>query len=434
MISRDREQKVDIMADSQPDNKEIHVSVPLEKACGSPSIRDLAPDRGLNTEGRQVSFKIPTNQDAAIHVNKKHGQHSWQAKILKVIHTKWFQRLMIGLLLLDVLILFTELFLMSLFPSCSIIVRDAYSCCLAHDGSAAAEHARWLASDSHSDICEPPSEIGKYEAGCDPHKYNAVHMTEKVLFSFTIAILSFMMLELLCLMAGKLVCLFCDVVSFCHTLVFPDSLTVLPSFIYNVAISPCVFFRHVWYILDFFIVAVSLTLEALFKSASEEQLATYTGLLVLFRCWRFVRISHGLIEVTSEFTAERYEKVIKQAIELENLMEQHEAKLAAEGVEDSLDSESLREIHDLTKSLATQLLATKDEDSDVIHYSKMGKKIAEKIHHSMHHKSTRSSKEDENDGNEDPKSSSRSKDSDETEQAESKPESDEDNRVDIEEP
>jgi len=99
----------------QPNAKkqQINIAIPVEKAAAvqSPSMRDLRAQHGL--EESQLSFKIPTNEDAAIHVHDKHGQHSWQAKILKVIHAKWFQRLMLALLMLDIVILFTELFLMS---------------------------------------------------------------------------------------------------------------------------------------------------------------------------------------------------------------------------------------------------------------------------------------------------------------------------------
>lgn len=94
----------------------MNVAIPAESADDPlsqiPSIRSMR-DVKFGLAESQVSFMIPTNEDAACHVHKKHGQHSWQAKILSVIHAKWFQRQMLGLLLLDILILFTELFLMA---------------------------------------------------------------------------------------------------------------------------------------------------------------------------------------------------------------------------------------------------------------------------------------------------------------------------------
>lgn len=95
-----------------PEKQRLSFSIPLETATGSsPSIRNLRANQGLNES--QLSFRIPTNEDAAIHVHDKHGHHSWQAKILKVIHAKWFQRTIICLLILDILLLFTELFLLA---------------------------------------------------------------------------------------------------------------------------------------------------------------------------------------------------------------------------------------------------------------------------------------------------------------------------------
>jgi hypothetical protein len=99
--------------------QEINVAIPAESAevpSRAESFRSMKDVKFGLTES-QVSFKVPTNEDAAAHVDEKHGQHSWQAKILKVIHKRWFQLLMIGLLLLDILILFTELFLLSLVSS-----------------------------------------------------------------------------------------------------------------------------------------------------------------------------------------------------------------------------------------------------------------------------------------------------------------------------
>jgi len=237
------------------------------------------------------------------------------------------------------------------YPPCAIIVRDAYSCCLNSEVAG----GRWLADESHGhgDICEYPLEVTDYEPGCDPHKWHAVHTIENVLFGFTVAILSIMMVELLVLMA---------------------------------AISPCVFFRHFWYVLDFFIISVSLGLEASFKAIDDDSLATYVGALILFRCWRFVRISHGLIEVTAELTSEKYEKVIKQAMELEDLMAEHERKMTEQGIDDS-DTDSVIEIRLKSKELADELLATQAEDKDEVHLSGLKKNIQNVIHHHSRHKS-----------------------------------------------
>lgn len=231
------------------------------------------------------------------------------------------------------------------YPHCSIIIRDAFSCCPVEE---AEDARRWLAGDdSHADICEPPLEVTDYQAGCDPHKWHTIHTIEDVLFALTIAILSIMMLELLLLIA---------------------------------AITPCIFFRHFWYGLDFFIVSVSLALEATFKVVDEENLAAYIGVIVLFRCWRFVRISHGLIEVTVELTSEKYEEVISLANEVEDLFAKHQQKMASlQGGNDTdteaWESESVTEIRKKSKELADQVLATASESNDEIHLGSMGKDV-----------------------------------------------------------
>lgn len=150
------------------------------------------------------------------------------------------------------------------------------------------------------------------------------------------------------------------------------------------AITPCTFFRHFWYALDFFIIAVSLSLEAAFKVIDDDQLATYFGAIVLFRCWRFVRISHGLIEVTTEMTAQKYEKIVKVAEELEELMAEHKKKIAASGRD---ETDSVREIQILSKELADKLLATTDESNDEVRLSKLKEAVGNALHKSLHKRS-----------------------------------------------
>lgn len=150
------------------------------------------------------------------------------------------------------------------------------------------------------------------------------------------------------------------------------------------AISPCVFFCHFWYVLDFFIIAISLGLEASFKAIDDDQLATYVGAIVIFRMWRFVRISHGLIEVTAEVTAQKYEKVVKIAEELEERMAEHQRKMTASGHDDSDETDSVKEIKILSKELADKLLATQDESNDEVHVSKLKETFDNVIHKSLH--------------------------------------------------
>ena len=81
------------------DANEAHPSARILRRVGVGLVHD------------RVSFRIPTNEDAKIHVDHTHGHESWRAKLLQFLHHPIVQWTMIGLLLLDVVILFTELFL-----------------------------------------------------------------------------------------------------------------------------------------------------------------------------------------------------------------------------------------------------------------------------------------------------------------------------------
>ena len=128
----------------------------------------------------------------------------------------------------------------------------------------------------------------------------------------------------------------------------------------------------------------SVSVSRLLSTAiDDEQLATYVGALVLFRCWRFVRITHGLVEVTAEVTAQKYEGIVKIAEQLEEVLAEHERKMAASG-RDSDETDSVIEIQTLSKELAEKLIATEDEDKDKLHLSDLKKAIAPRIHKSHH--------------------------------------------------
>eukprot|EP00529_Nitzschia_sp_RCC80_P019821 CAMPEP_0113452038 /NCGR_PEP_ID=MMETSP0014_2-20120614/6644_1 /TAXON_ID=2857 /ORGANISM="Nitzschia sp." /LENGTH=421 /DNA_ID=CAMNT_0000343405 /DNA_START=53 /DNA_END=1318 /DNA_ORIENTATION=+ /assembly_acc=CAM_ASM_000159 len=240
---------------------------------------------------REMNYGIPALADMGDHVDEVHGKESWRAHTINFIHQKWVQHTMLILLCLDVLIIFTELFLMSAFPVCSIVVRDAISCC-PYDGGAGTDSdgdkdvGRWLAgggSDYH-EICEAGFEEYTGYPSCDGHKWHVVHTIEEVLFWCTITILSLFMIENTCEM---------------------------------IALTPCIYFKQFFLALDFFIITISLVLELVFHLAHKAGLEELAGLLVFIRLWRFVRIGHGLIEVTAELQHENYEDLCEYARECE---------------------------------------------------------------------------------------------------------------------
>ena len=241
-------------------------------------------DRSLPMPTRPLPH-IPINEEEAHHVDVVHGEDSWEAKVLHVLHSKTCQYTLMGLLLLDVVILFVELFLGAQYPACTFIIRDAISCCpKTFDSNAQDEHrllgeassltcetgeietgdlhmfrslAEVASDEGHHSVCEAGVDTPQCQAGCDPHKYDGVHTAHTALFFTTITILSIFMIELILL----IVCL-----------------------------KPRVFFRKSFYVLDLFVVSVSLGLESFFYAADDETLQSLIGVIVLARCWRFVRI------------------------------------------------------------------------------------------------------------------------------------------------
>lgn len=147
----------------------------------------------------QVNFGIPSRMGIMVHTEETHGEDSWRIHVLEFLHRKWVQMTMMGLLILDLLVIFAELSLMIEFPVCRIIERDCIACCGIEDGGVEAQQnqtERWLSAaaadgggDHHyGEIC-PAGYDETGVSGCDEHKYQAVHITEEVLFYITISIL-----------------------------------------------------------------------------------------------------------------------------------------------------------------------------------------------------------------------------------------------------
>jgi hypothetical protein len=86
-------------------------------------------------------------------------------------------------------------------------------------------------------------------------------------------------------------------------------------------LGPRSFFTHPLYVLDFFIVAVSLALEVTFQVIHEDDIGALLGLLVIGRIWRFVRIGHGLFASTFEVSMHKVEELETQVAELKALVE-----------------------------------------------------------------------------------------------------------------
>ncbi|KAG7342511.1 ion transport protein [Nitzschia inconspicua] len=221
---------------------------------------------------RCFHFTLPSKEGARDHAQQQHGKHSWRVRALHFIHRPTVQRTLMLLLLLDVLILFAELFLLALYPQCHLVERDCIACCPNEQNNNDDTDERWLAtvessprtssspeSQHQSDSCDIGYIDTLGEPSCDDHKWEAVHQAEDTFFGMTVAILSLFLVE---------------------------------NIVELMALTPAVFFRHVWYLSDFVIVFTSLTLELVFHWTTQHHTqATLGGSLVFFRLWRFLRIS-----------------------------------------------------------------------------------------------------------------------------------------------
>ena len=279
--------------------------VPSSKGLRRPELKTRLSVASMN-------FGIPTNEDAQMHVHETHGPESWRYKVLRFLHKTKVQVTLMALLVLDVLILCTELFLLATYPECHTIRRDAISCCPVLEGEA----ARFLAESGHSEeFCEAGLEpFPEYEAGCDEHKWEGVHTTEQVLFALTMTILFVFFIELNVSMA---------------------------------ALGPGVFFRQLFYLLDYFIVGTSIALELTFYYLSDDTVQSLVGLLVIGRIWRFVRIGHGLIEVTAELAHRKFAALLSYAEELEDILRQNEL--------DVPETETIRQIKKESDEIMSEL-------------------------------------------------------------------------------
>lgn len=247
----------------------------------------------LSLTGDPMNFNIPTTMGTQEHVKDAHSEDSWQYRTLQVLHSKKCQYLFAFLLLLDILILFGELLILSYYPHCSIIVRDAISCCATEPTNAterfleaATNHTE--EEEPHESFCEFPSVADTmFAAGCNEHEYPGVHKTELAFFYITVLILSIFMVELTISM---------------------------------IALTPGVFFRQFFFALDYVIITISLVLEITFHVLGDDLYQSLSGLLVIIRIWRFVRIGHGIVELTNEAAHSEYNHLLTYTKELRALL------------------------------------------------------------------------------------------------------------------
>jgi len=241
-----------------------------------------------------MNFGIPTKEEARVYTIDEHGESSWRTRALEVLHSNTLEFALVASLLLDVAILFAEIFLQAIFPGCDIIERDAVSCCPSAVESG--NGFRLLAGSKDEELC-PPAYFEGSVVSCDEAKWQHVHVAEDILFYITIAILSLFMIELTVSM---------------------------------VVLTPRVFLRQFFFLVDFVVTTVSLVLELVFYFVKEDvSVTSLVGLLVIIRIWRFIRIGHGLIEATHKLSQQETRNMTIYTKMLEDLCRKNSLELPA---------------------------------------------------------------------------------------------------------
>jgi len=269
-------------------NVETAIEISGEKDTG------LTPSGLLARTSRYRSGHelLPCKRTNAAMLHQEHGHESWQHRVHEFIESKKVQHLLSFLLFIDIVIICVELLLDSHYPSCTIIERDAISCCLDTDN----EHRflEGLLSDNnneqhsnsseHHSVCD--SEYYEGESSCDPHKWPLLHMVHSILFYVSVAILIIFEVELLTLLA----------------------------------ILKRDFFKGILHVLDLLVVTMSLVIEIATHN-------TGVGALIIFRIWRFIRVGHGLYMTEENIHKEEQGHVEKYVSELQEILKENNIEI-----------------------------------------------------------------------------------------------------------
>lgn len=304
-----------------------------------------------------LSYKLMMRE-----VHKRRGHHSWQANVLHLLHSPLANTTLICLLLIDITVVFIELFLEGTYPTCATIADNAASCCPLADAAMDAVHPiaalhshplghgpghglaaglgaghqplghalRLLTSDigpsphggaSPHGVCDDPRLVVTGHAPyCDPHAYEHIHQLESLFSLATVLILGVFEVELI----GMLLAL--------------DRL----------------FFRSLLHLLDLLVISASLALQLYILlvrlhsdgAADEAEVGLLpddiTGLILFSRCWRFVRVGHGIATSINDIVRARQQRLYETVEELRDALRELERAISHA---DNAQRDAQREAH-----------------------------------------------------------------------------------------
>ena len=185
-------------------------------------------------------------------VERRYGKDSTSSRVLEALHSMPVQMAGLVLLSLDVMIIITELYLDIHFPSCQNTQRDGISCCPAPG------------LDDATSLCGAGLQMERsFVVVCEARP--AVKVAHSALIWTSVTIGLVFLLEVLA----------------------------------QLLILQLAFLRNPLYVVDMLIIVVALVLEISLYMASYTGQAALSGLLMLSRSWRFVRIGHALYTMSS---------------------------------------------------------------------------------------------------------------------------------------
>jgi hypothetical protein len=214
-------------------------------------------------------------------VARRRGEGSWQARLVKLTMRHDVQTFFLWMLIIDVIVVFVELYIDAEYPNCRLIERDAISCCEDDSSGSSSGSGRMLTAAT---LCAAPTNDAPWAAACDSHKWEAVHKAHTALFVTSVCILSSFAIELVALFIAL----------------------GLP------------FCRNPLYLVDAVVVLTTLALEISLRATPA---GTLPGMLILARLWRFLRIAHGVVVSTHETEHHAAEHIKETVGELQEELE-----------------------------------------------------------------------------------------------------------------
>lgn len=243
-------------------------------------LQRVRKEQNVQSTQRRRAFFTSAAEEQEL-VERMYKPNSLARRLMAFLQSSRLQFALTTMLILDVIIVVVELFLDAEFPACSIVARDAISCCGMSNSSCTCGlgGAPW---PYKSYKCAAPL-VDTYAnpATCDPYKHTVVKNIQLIMFSLSVTILALYEVELFCLMA------------------------VLRRH----------FVRNRLYVIDFIVVTAALILEVVVKvnkmkkASSDASSGDLAGVLTFARCWRFVRLGHGLVSSVHEAHAGAMEEM-----------------------------------------------------------------------------------------------------------------------------